>query len=414
MLVTLRQRDFSLLWFAGFISLMGNWMLSIALKVVIYDMTGSALAVGGSLLATALPGILFSSVAGVCVDRWERRRTLVLVNLLLAIAILPMLLVRSSELLWLVYVILFVQATLTQFFGPAESAMLPLLSDPKYLPTANALNALNNNLARLVGPAVGGLLVVWVGLSGVVIVDVVTYLVAALLAGLISVTSHPGEGNVAISLRRVAHEWLDGLRLIWRVDTVRTLLLLYILPCISESIMAVLFVPFVLDVLHGDALNVGTLVSAQAVGGLAGSVLIGAVAARIRPSKLVALGGIGIGLADFVLFNYFPFVQIIAVAYAMFVLAGPFAVALSAGFQTLIQTSVPDAYRGRVFSTLNLTQSLFSLVGIAIAGTASETWQIVPTINLQAYAYFLLGIGCLVLLRERAMDTPAVEQVTSA
>ena len=129
MLATLRQRDFSLLWFAGLISISGNWMLSIALPVAVYKLTGSTLAVGGMLLTSTLPGILFGSLAGVFVDRWERRRTLVIVNVLLALSILPLMLVRSVDSLWIVYLVSFVESTLSQFFTPAENAMLPLLSD---------------------------------------------------------------------------------------------------------------------------------------------------------------------------------------------------------------------------------------------------------------------------------------------
>ena len=83
MIATLRQRNFFLLWFAGLISYCGNWMLGIARPVIVYEMTGSTLATGGIVLAGALPSILLSSFAGVFVDRWERKRTMVIVNSLL-------------------------------------------------------------------------------------------------------------------------------------------------------------------------------------------------------------------------------------------------------------------------------------------------------------------------------------------
>lgn len=403
MWATLRQRDFSLLWFAGLISLTGNWMLSIALPVMIYQMTGSALAIGGMLLANTLPRILFSSMAGVFVDRWERRRTMVVINLLLALSILPLLLVRSAEWLWLVYAVSFVQSTLAQFFGPAENAMLPLLAKPEQLVSANALNALNNNLARLIGPALGGLIAPLLGVSGVVTIDALTYLVAALLAALISVTSHPGKETAAngFSPRMMLDDWLDGLRLVWREKTVRTLFALSTLPAIGESAMYVLFVPFVTEVLHGDSLHVGGFMSAQALGGLLGGAMIGWIAAQVKPARLLAFGAIGIGLADLVLFNYWHFSTSLTIGYMMFLLAGPFAVGFGAGFNTLLQNHVADAYRGRVFGTFNLTGSLFTLIGIAIAGAAADTIGIVPVINIQAYVYLLMGMGYLLLLRER-------------
>jgi MFS family permease len=405
MLATLRQRDFSLLWFAGLISITGNWMLGIALPVLVYEMTGSTLAVGGILLAGAVPGILFSSVAGVFVDRWERRRTIVTINLLLALSILPLLLVRSPDWLWLVYVVNFVQSTLSQFFRPAENALLPLLSDPKLLVSANALNALNNNLGRLVGPAIGGLTASLVGIQGIVLIDVLTYIVAAGLAALIRTRSHPGKTEATAHILapgKIVGEWLDGVRLIWRERTVRTLFILNALPAIGESVMYVLFVPFVTEILRGDSVHVGGLMSAQAVGGLIGGLIISWVAPRVKTYRLLGIGALMLGLLDLVLFNYPTFFSGIALAYAVFVVAGPVAVAITAGHDTLVQTHVADAYRGRVFGTFSLTWSVFSLVGIPVAGFAGDRLGIVPVINIQAYAYMLVGVICLIVLREKA------------
>lgn len=400
MWATLRQRNFALLWFAGLISITGNWMLSIALPVLVYQMTGSALAVGGMLAANTLPGILFGSVAGVFVDRWERRRTIIAINLLLAVSILPLLLVRSAEWLWLVYVVSFVQSTLSRFFTPAENAMLPLLSDPKLLVSANALNALNNNLARLIGPALGGVLVAGAGMSGVVIVDALTYVIAAALAALISVTSHPGKDRPASdSPFKIVSEWAESLRLIWRERNVRVLFLVSALPAIGEATMYVLFVPFVTEVLHGDTTQVGALMSAQAVGGIIGGMVIGWVARRVLTVRLLGISAIIFGLVDLALFNYSTFFTGIALAYFFFVLAGPLAVAMGASYDTLLQSSVQDAYRGRVFGTIGLTSSVFMLVGVAFAGAAGDTIGIVPAINVQGYVYILAGIICLLALR---------------
>lgn len=405
---TLRQRNFSLLWFAGLISIMGNWMLFVALPVLVYTTTESVLAVGGMLLAQTLPGILFSSVAGVFVDRWERKRTIVIVNLLLALSILPLLLVRSEDWLWLVYVVVFVQSTLSKFFAPAENALLPLLSDPELLVSANALNSLNNNLARLIGPALGGLIAAQFGLEGVVLVDALTYVAAAGLAVLINVTSHPGKAEItatSMSLRRIVNEWLDGIWLIWREKTIRVLFVFNSITAIGESVMYVMFVPFVTKVLHGDSVHVGGLLSAQAVGGVIGGMLISQIAPRIKPYKLLGFGALLIGLCDLVTFNYSTFFTGVWLAYVMMILAGPASVGTGTGFQTLFQKNTADAYRGRVFGTFGLTTSVFTLVGIAITGFAGDQFGIIPVINVQSYVYIIGGVFCLIALRERAAKT---------
>lgn len=413
MLKTLRQRDFSLLWLAGMISFTGNWMMSIALPIIIYTMTGSALAIGGMLLARTLPAILFSSVAGVFVDRWERRFTIVAINLLLALSILPLLLVQSADWLWLIYVVTFVQSTLSQFLLPAENALLPLLSDSKLLVSANALNALNNNLARLVGPALGGLLLPLLGLSGVVVVDAMTFLVAGLLAGLISVTSHPGKSNSDDNtnpFRKVAKQWSEGLKVIWHTRTVRILFFLNILPALGESTMYVLFVPFVTEILKGGAFHVGDLMSAQAVGGILGGMVIGWVSLRVKTYRLLGVSAMLIGCFDLVIFNYPTFLPGVTLAYMMFVLAGPASIGFGAGYATMIQTHVDDAYRGRVFGTMTLLASIFTLAGIAVAGFAGDQIGIVPVINTQVIAYLLFGLICLLMLREKQTQVIATPE----
>ena len=119
MLATLRQRDFALLWFGGLISMMGDWAMFAALPFYAFEQTGSAFASGAVLTALTLPGLLFGTVAGVFVDRWNRKRTMVLANLLQVLVMLPLLLVRPGESLWLVYVVAFVMASVWQFATPA-------------------------------------------------------------------------------------------------------------------------------------------------------------------------------------------------------------------------------------------------------------------------------------------------------
>ena len=141
---TFRNRNFSLLWLAGLVSLLGNWMLIAALPFHIYAVTGSALATSAWLMAYILPGVLFGSVAGVFVDRWDRRRTMLIVSVLQMLVMPFLLLVNSPEWIWIVYVVGFLESTLSQFFGPAESALLPNLVGEEHLVSANSLNALRS------------------------------------------------------------------------------------------------------------------------------------------------------------------------------------------------------------------------------------------------------------------------------
>jgi MFS family permease len=209
LLVTLRQRNFALLWFGSLISITGDWMLLVALPIYVFRLTCSALATGAMFAAGLLPNVLFGSVAGVFVDRWDRRRTMVIANLLLTISILPLLIVPTTGLLWVVYAVAFVQSCVGIFNEPAENSLLPRLVEGEHLVAANSLNAMNNNIARLAGPALGGLVVGWLGLAGVVIVDAASYLLAAALIWLISA---PGTPERALDTGSLADAW-RGFRL---------------------------------------------------------------------------------------------------------------------------------------------------------------------------------------------------------
>jgi MFS family permease len=127
-LATLRQRDFALLWFGGLISMMGDWAMFAALPFYAFEQTGSAFASGAVLTALTLPGLLFGTVAGVFVDRWDRKRTMVVANLLQVLVMLPLLLVRPGESLWLVYVVAFVMASVWQFIPLPRTRSCPASS----------------------------------------------------------------------------------------------------------------------------------------------------------------------------------------------------------------------------------------------------------------------------------------------
>jgi MFS family permease len=406
MLATLRQRNFGLLWSAGLISLAGDWMLRIALPIYVYQLTGSALATSTMLIAGMLPDLLFGSIAGVFVDRWDRKRTMVISNLLLAIGLLPLLAVRSAEQIWLLYLVAFVESTIAQFFGPAENALLPQLVGDEHLVAANSLNSLNNNLARLIGPALGGLVAGLIGVVGVALVDAATFLLAAALVALISgvyrpakVTDADAPATIGQAWAAVPREWLAGLRLILRERVVMILFALIAITSLGEGVFGVLFVVFVNRILGGGAQEIGWLMSAQAVGGLIGGVLVGWVGNKASSSALIGLGALAFGLIDLAIFNYPAFFPGFALAVALFVAVGIPGVAMRTGMNVLLQGAVADEYRGRIFGTYGMTGALLALLGATLAGTLGDRLGPVTLLNIQGGVYVIAGLLVPVLLR---------------
>jgi MFS family permease len=410
MIQVLRQRNFALLWFAGLISMIGDWMLFIALPIQTYTLTHSSLATGIMFMAGTLPRIFVGSLAGVFVDRWDRRQTLVIADLSRMILLLLLLLVRSSESIWIVYVVAFFQAILSQFFGPAENALLPQLVDKSHLVPANSLNALNNNLARLAGPALGGLLLGLFGFRNVVLVDSISFLLSGILIALITPASPaflPEKRNEAVVPRpKLWDDWISGLQFIRQSATVFPIFLVMGIAGIAEGLFNVMFVIFVNRNLGGGALEFGWLTSAQAIGGLIGGLLIGWIGYRFRPNRLTGLLAVnGILILILVSLGSLPW------AIALILLAGLPIVGCSVGVDTLLQEHVPDRYRGRVFGALGTSMAICVLLGQGGASLLGDPLGTVPLLMIKGILDIAAGLLAFTLLYSiRApLSTPETE-----
>jgi predicted MFS family arabinose efflux permease len=409
MLRLLRQRNFGLLWAAGLISLTGDWVLVVGLPIEVYRRTGSTLATMGMVLASLVPAITLGSIAGVFVDRWDRRRLMVVVNLLLALTMLPLLAVDALG-IWVAYAVLVAASCLEQLFAPAETALLPNLldGDERDLVTANALNGLNNQLARIIGPAIGGVVVVLGGLAAVAVVDAISFVLAAILLLAIRTTrgraaphadAVPVEVEAASAWARLRGEWREGLAFVVRHPVLRALLVFFVITRVGEGLLGTLFVPWATDVLGTDAAGYGWILSAQAVGGLAGALVVGRFGSRIQPLRLFVAAAISFGLIDLALFTYPAFFPVLAPAIIGMVIVGVPGAAMGAAIATLQQTYAPDSHRGRVVGGLMAIGALGSLVGAIGAGLLGQVVPIVPLLIVQGSGYVVAGLAVAFMTR---------------
>ncbi len=409
MLKLLLQRNFALLWWAGLISRSGSWLLTTALPVYVYQETGSALATGAMFVAQGVPFVLLSSVAGVFVDRWDRKRTMVAADLLRAVLLLLLLLVRSEESVWLVYVVAFFQAALGLFFGPAENALLPRLAGEDRLTAANALNSINDSIPRLVGPPVGGLLLGMLGLSSVAVLDSASFLVSAAMIALIPVPSAPSEEEREVEAEEetpgrawlgVWRDWVAGLWLVRRNRTVRAIFASVGIADIGEGIVNALLVVFVAETLGGGAQEYGLVLTARGIGGLAGSLIVGYVGDRVRPQRLLPAGLISTGLLMLAMWH----LPVLWASLALIALIGVAVTAWVVPMQTLLQIGVADRYRGRVFGAFATTVELLALVGIVLGGALADALGVLPLLDAGGLLYALGGLVALAMLRAQGLE----------
>jgi MFS family permease len=402
----LRRRDFALVWAASLISATGDWVLLIGLPIYVYQLTGSTLATSAMFVAELLPQIAFGSVAGVFVDRWDRKRTMVAANLLLTVAILPLVLVRSADDVWIVYLVAFTESMVARFLRPAEGAMLPRLVAKNDLVAANALGSFASNTSRLVGPTLGGIIAGIYGLGAVAGFDATTFLIAAMLVALVRTPGRPdrsesGEASAVAAgrFRAFWREWLDGLSLVARSQTIRVLFVLAALSALGEGVMSVIFVVWVNRVIGGTALELGWFMTAQAIGGLIGGLFVAHLTRGAPPRRVLGLASIAFGGLDALLFVS-PLVRPeIVIGLVIIAMVGITTVAFGAAFNAILQTSVEDAYRGRLLGAVFTTMALLRLGSTILAGVLGSVVSPIPLlVTFQAGSYVALGVVALLLL----------------
>jgi MFS family permease len=395
----LRHRDFALLFWGGLVSVAGDWMLFAVLPYVVYARTGSTLATAGMTVAELAPGIVLGSVAGVLVDRWDRRRLLVAVNVLQALVVLALLaFVVDTAALAVVYAVAAAQSALSAFSLPAENSLLPTLVGPDELVAANALNALNNRVGRLAGLATGPVVYAVGGLGAVTVADAASFGVAAVLVGLLRAPRVvPDEAAEPEEPERFFVEWRDGLALVRRERSIAVLFVVFGLMTFGGTMLDPLQAPWVRDVLHGGPGVYALLKTVHAASGIAGSLAVGAVGARLSPRILCGLGSVVAAVLLLVRFN----VPVVGVAVALSTVAGAIAVGSSVGVETLAQQRVPQPYRGRVFGTLQAAIWLLSLLGAVVGGVGAEWLGVVGMLDVAAV---LVGVAGVVVLLALPVD----------
>lgn len=414
MIALLRQRNFALLWWGSLISMLGDWMMITALPIYVYQLTGSPLATSLTLVVRVVPSLLFGSVAGVFVDRWDRQRVMVITNLLLALTLLPLALVRSADMVWVVYVVGFLQTLISLFFGPAEDAFLPLVVGEEHLLAANGLNSLNNNLARLIGPPLGGFVMVLWNLGGVALADAATFLAAMTLIALVKAPQLPPPAAVSPQETPWLRMWTqlgDGVRLLAKSRVLVVMLIVAALSATGEGVFAVMFLVWVKELLGGGALELGWFYAAQGVGGILGGVVAGWVAGRLPTAVLAGANFTLFGLLDLLLFNYPRFSQEVWVGLAIMVLVGIPAVVGSAAIMTLRQLAVEDRFRGRIFGVFGTISALFLLISALTTGFVGGTLGPLLMLNIQGGAYTVAGLFIVLALYHVPENRPLADPI---
>jgi len=365
-------------------TLFGDTMLFLAMGIWVKTLTGSTSAAGLTVFFIAAPAVL-APVAGMVVDRVRRRPLLIAVNLTLAAAVLPLLLVHDAGQVWLIYTVMTAYGTGAVAISAGQAALLPALVPDRQLGQANSALSLIRNGLRLVAPLVGAGLFAAVGAHVVVLVDAATFLVAAVTLVLITVVEPRPQPSTVGWRTAVA----GGVVFIRRTPALRQLLLAYALGYAVIGLIETIAYAIVAALARPPAF-LGVLVSAQGVGAIVVAFTAPRVMRRLGESR-VAAGGLllcGLGVAGLT-------ISVTAVDVTAMATLGAGLTATVIGANTLIQRHTPADLLGRVNAATELAvtvpQTVFIGVGAALVATVDyRVLLAVMTVTMLASGVWLL------------------------
>ncbi|MCA1645585.1 MAG: MFS transporter [Chloroflexi bacterium] len=384
-LESLRHPNYRLLWIGTLISNSGDWMDQIALNWLVYQLSGSAVQLALLNLARLAPIFVFTLVGGVIADRAERRRLLFTtqaVAMVLAF-ILATLTITGLVRIWMVLVIAVGRGIVLSFNQPARQSLISELVPSADLKNAIALNSATLNLTRVLGPTLGGLLIATIGVAGAFYLNAFSFLAVLYALALMRFPDRvprKSHGSMLADLSR-------GLRYLTQQPTLRTLVVLALLPMVLGMPYMTMLTVFASDVLKVGGGGLGLLTACTGIGAVSGALWVAANAHRLRLGRLMFGGLIGFGAA-LVVFALSPWFWLSIVA---LIAVGAGQQVYLASNNALIQTNVDEEFRGRIVSTLFLNRSMVPL-GTVFAGLGTQAFGVQATTAAMAAGLLVVAL----------------------
>ena len=383
-----RNRNFGWLWTGDLISQFGSGITSIAASILVYRETGSALSVGLMLIATALPGFLFGLIAGVFVDRLDRKRIMLVCEVLRAIIVfmIPVMLPFG---LWWLYILVALSATVTQFFKPAHSSVLPDLASDEELAAANSMMSVSSIGALGLGFAAAGMIMARYPVEWAFYIDALTFLLSGAAIALVKIRPLDVEDEKT-SVAAVARNLQTGLRFLSDSPILRSTLIITVPMAILFGFHNSLLLPFADQALGATEFEYGLIEGLGMLGFVVGGFVMAGLADRLREGQWIAISFIGMGLVDVVLSQ----VSAISIAILLGVTMSFMNVPSYIGRSLVLQRNTTREVRGRVTSAFFVTRDMVFMLGMGAAGLADF---IDIRILILVGGLLLAGLGVIVL-----------------
>ena len=367
MFAVFRRRDFSLLWLAQLISTAGSALTDLAAGIYVYRATESALAVGLTLMVTAIPSLIVGLLAGVYVDRHDRKLILIATCLIQAVIVAALAFVIGIESVALpgLYILLFLNAGVKQFFDPAHDSLIPEMASDEELAGANAFLSIASFGSTAIGFAAAGLLASTVDLTWAFIIDAASFLVCAGLIALMGRYPMPKPEDDA-SVAVIVANLRSGMGTLFGTPVLRSLFVVGAFMFVSFGLWNVLLLPFSIRELGATEFEYGLQEGLTSVGFVLGSFFMARFSSRLPEPLWIVVGLVGMGVAGIL----YGLSTSIPVAIVLVMISGFFNSPSSVARSVLLQRHTPREMRGRVFSAFYVMRDIICLIGMAAAGLA--------------------------------------------
>ena len=405
--VALKHRDFRLLWIGLLLSFTGSFMQNAAILwhvSLLVPPERKALALGFVGLVRVAPIVVFSLISGVAADALDRRRLMLMTNLLAAVVAVALaaLSLRGLTAVWPVYVLAAIGASVSAFDLPARQALVPTLVPREHLPNAIALNSIMFQLASVAGPSLGGLLIAAEGVASAYIVNALSFVFV--IAALLMMRPEPlatvpaaGETNAKADLSLRAA--LEGLRFVFRSPLIRSTMVLDFLVTFFASATALLPI-YAQDILHVGATGYGWLFAAPSIGALATSAAMVPLTDRIdRRGQTLIWAVVGHGIAT-IMFGVSTGFWLAFVALALTGATDTVSMVIR---NIVRQLETPDHLRGRMTGVNMVFFVGGPQLGELEAGLVANWWS-------APFSVITGGIGCLLATAWVTATTPALRR----
>ncbi len=401
-------RNFRFLWLGQIVSNFGDSMTNLALLLLINHLTGSTAALASMAILLALPSLTFGLFAGVIVDRADRKRIMLLSDLLRSIFVLGFILVDGPERIWLLYGIGFVQASIGSFFTPARGALLPNLVPKEGLLVANSVAQTSRIIFGLLGTGFGG----WVignyeSYRLVFVLDALTFLLSMAFISRIKYEQPASENKGPIQVKRIFRELGEGLKLTFSNRVLSASVLAFAVTMLGLGAVNILLIPVLIDELKVAETWFAYIELSQTIGMVLAGVLVAGLATRLRTTSMLSVSLVLLGIT--VACMSLP----TAAWHIMIILffAGLFVTPIQAAGSTIMQTAVPNDMRGRTGAANNAFITSAQLISMGCAGLLADTLGTRPVFVLGGALVSLAGIFAMLMFRGVTLEAANITRV---